>query len=91
MCIGTECNVFLLFVLYGIYPESGQIYDILYQLQLQPFNGLSGRKHQRVLGLPDFTGHQVQGVHHLVPGVGDDRVAVVVGHNDWWSLLSLIY
>ena len=64
---------------------------IFTELQLQPLNGLSGGEHQGVLGLSDFTGHQVQGVHHLVPRVGDDRVAVVVGHNDWWSLLSLIY
>ena len=64
---------------------------ILYQLQLQPLNGLSGGEHQRVLGLSDFTGNQVEGVHHLVPGVGDHRLAVVVGHNDVWSLLGLIY
>ena len=59
----------------------------------QPLNGLSGGEHQRVLGLLDLAGHQVQGVPDLGPRVGDDRRAgVVLGQNDWrWSLLSLTY
>lgn len=65
--------------------------DITLELQIQPLNGLGGGEHQRVLGVSDLTGHQVQGVPDLGPGVGHHRLAGVGGQDDGRDRLCLIY
>ena len=50
------------------------------QTSHSPLYSLSGRQHERVFGLSDLGGHEVQSVHHLGGGAGDD--GVVLAHGD---------